>query len=59
MIEVRSERKIGDKVEQTIRYYGSSRKAGAKEFAKWIRAHWAIENSLHHVMDVVLKKMLH
>ncbi|WP_255350928.1 ISAs1 family transposase [Neochlamydia sp. TUME1] len=56
MIEVRSERKVADKVEQAIRYYGSSRKAGAKEFAKWIRAHWAIENSLHHVMDVVFKE---
>ncbi|KIC75144.1 Transposase, IS4 family protein [Neochlamydia sp. TUME1] len=56
IIEVRSERKVADKVEQAIRYYGSSRKAGAKEFAKWIQAHWAIENSLHHVMDVVFKE---
>jgi predicted transposase YbfD/YdcC len=56
IIEVRSERKIGDKVEQAIRYYGSSRKAGAKKFANWIRGHWVIENSLHHVMDVVFKE---
>ncbi|KIC75849.1 hypothetical protein DB41_GZ00130 [Neochlamydia sp. TUME1] len=36
MIEVRSGRTIGDKVEQAIRYYGSSRKAGSKKFAKML-----------------------
>ena len=55
IIEVRSERVIGDKVEQAIRYYGSSRKADAKQFAKWIRDHWSIE-SMHHIMDVVFKE---
>jgi predicted transposase YbfD/YdcC len=53
IIEVRSERVIGDKKEGAIRYYGSSRKASAKMFGKWIREHWSIENGLHYVMDVV------
>ncbi len=55
LIEVRSKRVIGDKVERAVRYYGSSRKADAEQFAKWVRGHWGIE-SLHHVMDVVFKE---
>lgn len=53
LIEVRSTRQIHDKTEEAIRYYGSSREAGAQEFAKWIRGHWSIENGLHYVMDVI------
>jgi len=56
LIEVRSERTIKGKTEQAIRYYGSSRKATAKQFSKWIREHWGIENSLHYVMDVVFQE---
>lgn len=55
IIEVRSERVIGDKAELATRYYGSSRKADAKQFAKWIREHWAIE-CMHHIMDVVFRE---
>ena len=29
----------------------SDRKMGAKELGKYKRRHWAIENSLHHVLD--------
>jgi predicted transposase YbfD/YdcC len=56
LIEIRSERILGDKIEIATRYYGSSRKADAKKFATWIRGHWGIENSLHYVMDVVFKE---
>ncbi len=56
LIEVRSERTIGEKTEKAIRYYGSSRKADAKNFSNWIRGHWGIENILHHVMDVVFEE---
>jgi predicted transposase YbfD/YdcC len=56
LIEVRSERVIGDKVELATRYYGSSRKADAKKFVVWVREHWGIENGLHYVMDVVFKE---
>jgi predicted transposase YbfD/YdcC len=56
IIEIRSERIIGDKIEIATRDYGSSRKADAKKFANWIRGHWSIENSLHYIMDVVFKE---
>lgn len=35
------------------RYYISSLKQNAKEFARLIRVHWQVENNLHWVMDVV------
>jgi predicted transposase YbfD/YdcC len=53
VIEVYSERVIGDKTERFTRYFGSSRKATAENFSRWIRDHWSIENSLHYVIDVV------
>ena len=34
------------------RYYISSRKLTAEELAKTVRAHWAIENRLHWMLDV-------
>ena len=30
----------------------SGKEATAKDLLSWVRAHWAIENSLHHVRDV-------
>jgi predicted transposase YbfD/YdcC len=42
LIEVRSERSSNRKIESSVRCYGSSRKGGAKEFAKWIRNHFYI-----------------
>jgi predicted transposase YbfD/YdcC len=38
------------------RYYVSSLPADPKLFAYAARAHWGIENSLHHVLDVVLRE---
>jgi predicted transposase YbfD/YdcC len=38
------------------RYYLCSVKANAKEIAKAIRSHWAIENSLHWVLDVTFNE---
>lgn len=35
-----------------IRYYLSSLEPGVKRFAKAVRSHWSIENSLHWVLDV-------
>jgi predicted transposase YbfD/YdcC len=52
LIEVHSIRYINDQTEEAVRYYGSSRQADARAFAKWVRGHWSIENSLHYVMDV-------
>ena len=48
-----SMRKVGDK-ESALerRYYISSRELSAEQLATAVRAHWAIENRLHWVLDV-------
>ena len=38
------------------RYYISSLKAGAAEFNRVVRCHWAIENNLHWSLDVQFKE---
>lgn len=53
LVEIRSERMRGDKIEHGVLYYGASRAGTPKQFANWIRGHWDIENGLHYVMDVV------
>lgn len=55
LIEIRSERILGQKVEKGVLYYGSSREGTPQQFAEWIRGHWGIE-SLHHIADVVFKE---
>lgn len=52
---VRSIREIDGKKSDETRYFISSRKLDAKAFAKAVRSHWTIENSLHWVMDVVFR----
>jgi predicted transposase YbfD/YdcC len=56
LIEVRSERIVGDKVENSVRYYGSSRQGTPEQFSNWVRKHWEIENPLHNVLDVIFKE---
>lgn len=56
LIEIRSERVIGDKIQNGILYYGSSREGTPEQFGKWIRSHWGIENGLNYVMDVVFEE---
>lgn len=53
---VESERCIGDKVTTETRYYISSLDNDAKQFAKAVRGHWGIENSLHWVLDVAFRE---
>jgi len=38
------------------RYYISSLKPSVKQFARAVRGHWAIENSLHWVLDVTFNE---
>jgi predicted transposase YbfD/YdcC len=38
------------------RFYIASRKMSAAELARAVRGHWAIENSLHWVLDVVFRE---
>lgn len=58
LIEVRSTRqKIGETASEVFRrFYISSRHASAKDFAKWIRQHWNIENKCHWIADVIFKE---
>lgn len=48
----RTKRSIADTESEETRYFISSLPADAGALAEAIRAHWAIENSLHWVLDV-------
>ena len=51
-----SERHEKDKKTTECRYYISSQENNAELFAKAVRAHWGIENSLHYVLDVAFRE---
>lgn len=53
---VESKRTIQGETSLERRYYLSSLKQDAKELARAVRAHWAIENNLHWVLDVVFRE---
>lgn len=50
---IESERCINGKTSLERRFYISSLPADAQRLARAVRAHWAVENSLHWCMDVV------
>ncbi len=58
VIKIDSERhfKISGKTEKGVRYYISSLKEDAILINNKIRDHWAVENKLHWVLDVVFKE---
>ncbi|MDR2500308.1 MAG: ISAs1 family transposase [Treponema sp.] len=45
-------REVKGEAQTERRYFISSLPAEAEQFAKAVRAHWGIENSLHYVLDV-------
>lgn len=49
---VRSTRQIGEATTTATRYYLCSARLTPEAFARAVRAHWAIENSLHWVLDM-------
>lgn len=53
---VKSTRIIGDKKTTEMRFYISSLIADAKIFGNAVRSHWAIENSLHWVLDLAFRE---
>jgi len=55
VVVVESEREIGDKVERETRFYITSLVLLATMLAPIVRSHWAIENSLHWVMDMIFR----
>ena len=52
IIEIKATREMKDKTTHETRYYISSLDVNPKEMLKAIRSHWAIENSLHWVLDM-------
>jgi len=52
LILISAERRQGDRVQRSERFYISSLGSGAADHARAIRAHWEVENSLHWVLDV-------
>jgi predicted transposase YbfD/YdcC len=47
-------RRLGERADKDVerRYFVSSMANNAEEFARAVRGHWSIENSLHYVLDV-------
>ena len=52
---VESQREFRDKVERENRYYITSTTLPAELSGPMIRDHWAIENSLHWVLDMTFR----
>jgi predicted transposase YbfD/YdcC len=55
IVAIRSIREFDGKEERETRYFISSLPANAEKLANAIRSHWAVENSLHWVMDMVFR----
>ena len=55
IVVVDSMRETGDKTEQETRLYITSLQLPADQLGAIVRSHWAIENSLHWVLDMVFR----
>jgi len=55
VVIVESSREIGGKTEQETRFYITSLVMVAALIGPIVRSHWAIENSLHWVMDMIFR----
>lgn len=56
IVRVSRERRLPDKIERETAYYISSLPPNAQQILNATRQHWAIENNLHWVMDVVFRE---
>ncbi len=56
VVQIRAERRIGETVTVETRYYISSLPGDARQVLAATRSHWAIENSLHWVLDVAMNE---
>jgi predicted transposase YbfD/YdcC len=56
VVQVRAERRIGDKVTVETRYYISSLCGDAQQILDATRSHWGVENRLHWVLDVAMNE---
>jgi predicted transposase YbfD/YdcC len=55
VVMVESTREIADKTERETRFYITSLVWLASQLGPVIRSHWAVENSLHWVMDMIFR----
>ena len=55
VVMVESTREIGEKIERETRFYITSLVWLAIQLGPVIRDHWAVENSLHWVMDMIFR----
>ena len=55
VIMVESTREMSDKTERETRFYITSLVLLASQIAPLVRDHWAVENSLHWVLDMVFR----
>ena len=55
VVMVESAREMRDKVERETRFYITSLTLPASQMGSIVRNHWAVENSLHWVMDMVFR----
>lgn len=53
---VRYQRQTAEQTTTEVRYYLSSLPNDAEQLLKAVRSHWGIENSLHWLLDVVLRE---
>ena len=53
---VAATRQIGGQISTERRYFLSSLPTQANRFARAVRTHWGIENSLHWILDVALSE---
>ena len=56
IVEVQRTRHLKNKIEQETSYYITSLKDKVETTAKYIRGHWAIENSQHWILDVTFRE---
>jgi len=56
IVRVQRERRLKDKTETEMAYYISSLPADAEQLLAATRFHWAVENSLHWVLDVIFRE---
>jgi len=54
-VMVESTREFNDKIERETRYYITSLVMLANALGPIVRSHWAVENSLHWVMDMIFR----
>ena len=55
VVMVDSRRELGGKIEHETRFYITSLSVPASQMGPLVRDHWAVENSLHWVMDIVFR----